>query len=224
MTRGGAYTSTNVVDLAISTRLGLSNLDSALGFRVAAKTGIFNSRIALVDVIDRSNSNHATGFGRVDYLYKISKFLITNAQYVDFLNSVATTDTNSLFYSSMQSQPIGGILRFGSSGSYSYVYKPDMANRPVNYVSWHSAARYCNWLHNNTPTGSQDSSTTEDGAYTLSGSTLVDRNTNSNYFLPSEDEWVKAAYYNGTDYTTYATQSNDAPTAVSVGSDGDGVF
>ena len=177
-----------------------------------------------MDVIDRSNSNHATGCGRVDYLYKISKFLITNAQYVDFLNSVANTDTNSLFNTNMESQSIGGILRFGSSGSYSYVYKPDMANRPVNYVGWHSAARYCNWLLNNTPTGSQDSSTTEDGAYTLSGSTLVDRNTNSNYFLPSEDEWVKAAYYNGTDYTTYATQSNDAPTSVSVGSDGDGVF
>ena len=145
VTRGGNYASTNVVSLSIATRLGLSGLDAGVGFRVGAKTGLSTSRIPLVDIIDRSNSNHSSGFGRVDYLYKISKFLITNAQYVDFLNSIAATDTYSVFYISMHSQPLGGILRYGSSGSYTYVCKPDMANRPVNYVSWHSAARYCNF-------------------------------------------------------------------------------
>jgi len=45
-----------------------------------------------------------------------------------------------------------------------------MGNKPVIFVSWFSAARYCNWLHNGKPSGIQDVSTTEDGAYALFGS------------------------------------------------------
>ena len=54
-------------------------------------------------------------------------------------------------------------------------------NRPVNYVSWGDAARFCNWLQ----TGN-----TETGAYTLNGATTnsalmaVTRNANAQYFIP----------------------------------------
>jgi formylglycine-generating enzyme len=48
------------------------------------------------------------------------------------------------------------------------------------------------------------------------------RNANSHYFLPSEDEWYKAAYYDpnkpgGAGYWDYATGSDSAPTAVAGG-------
>jgi len=49
------------------------------------------------------------------------------------------------------------------------------------------------------------------------------RNSNAYYFLPSEDEWYKAAYYdpnaNGGagGYWNYATGSDSAPTAVASG-------
>jgi formylglycine-generating enzyme required for sulfatase activity len=52
------------------------------------------------------------------------------------------------------------------------------------------------------------------------------RNSNAYYFLPSEDEWYKAAYYDpnangGTGgYWDYATGSNSAPTAVPGGTSG----
>tara|TARA_B100001564_G_scaffold171348_1_gene144041 strand:+ start:11152 stop:14601 length:3450 start_codon:yes stop_codon:yes gene_type:complete len=228
VTRGGWYGSGNVLDLAISSRTLNSPTapKSYVGLRIAAKTGTSSNRIPLVNVIDRSNANHSSGIGRIDYLYMISKFLITNSQYVDFLNSIASTDTYALYNTNMAGQTTGGILRFGSSGSYTYVCRPDKFNNPVNYISWHSAARYCNWLDNGAPTGSQDLTTTENGAYTLNGAVTgtFSTNANSDYYLPDEDEWVKSAYYNGTDYYTYATQSNDAPTAVSVGPDGDGLF
>ena len=60
---------------------------------------------------------------------------------------------------------------------------------------------------------------TETGAYTLNGATsnsalmAVTRNAGATYFIPSENEWCKAAYFdpsNGT-YWTYPTQSNTAP-------------
>jgi hypothetical protein len=37
----------------------------------------------------------------------------------------------------------------------------------VNHVSWYDAVRFANWLHNGQPTGAQDNTTTEGGAYTL---------------------------------------------------------
>jgi hypothetical protein len=89
----------NVLDLAISSRTLNSPTapKSYIGLRIAAKTGTSSNRIPLVNVIDRSNANHSSGIGRIDYLYMISKFLITNSQYVDFLNSIASTDTYSLY-------------------------------------------------------------------------------------------------------------------------------
>ena len=37
------------------------------------------------------------------------------------------------------------------------------------------------------------------------------RNSNAYYFLPTEDEWVKAAYWNGTSLQTYATTNDSMP-------------
>ena len=94
-------------------------------------------------------------------------------------------------------------------------------NYPVNYVSWGDAARFCNCLQNSQPTGAEGNGTTETGAYTLKGATsitalmAVTRNVGATYFIPSENEWYKAAYYKGggtnAGYWKYPTQSNTAP-------------
>lgn len=226
VSRGGAYLTNNSIDLSIASRKTYSGGQSYLGFRVAAVKNISNNHIPFALVSNTSNTNHTSGFGSVTYEYQIGKFLVSNAQYIDLLNSVAATDSYGLFNSSMATEPLGGILRYGSSGSYVYVCKPGMLNKPVNFVSWHSAARYCNWLHNGMPSGTQNISTTESGAYPLFGGTIsiFERDINAEYFLPNEDEWVKAAYYNGISYYSYATQSNVAPIPIAVGPDGDGVF
>jgi formylglycine-generating enzyme required for sulfatase activity len=89
---------------------------------------------------------------------------------------------------------------------------------PVNFVSFFDALRFVNWLDNGQPTGAQDASTTEDGAYTFSGPTTVSaRNEDATIALPSENEWYKAAYYDAqsASYFDYPASSN-APTTCSM--------
>jgi len=167
------------------------------------------------------NAADDTGYGAVGYEYSIATTEVTTAQYVEFLNAVAATDTNELYNTDMyNSTYYKGIKREGSSGSYVYSvntdFQSDWANRPVVYVSWYDTLRFANWLHNGQPSGEQNASTTEDGAYTFSGETSVSaRNSGADYWLPSEDEWYKAAYYDPVNevYYDYATGSDDVPVA-----------
>ena len=48
-------------------------------------------------------------FGSVANTYRISKYETTNAQYAEFLNSVAATDTHGLYQTDMGSAARGGI-------------------------------------------------------------------------------------------------------------------
>ena len=90
-------------------------------------------------------------FGAVDYTYRISKHEVTNTHYTDFLNSVADTDTNALYSTSMGS--VGGITRSGSSGSYIYSTSAGHEDKPVNFVSFWNSLRFANWMQNGQPTG-----------------------------------------------------------------------
>jgi formylglycine-generating enzyme required for sulfatase activity len=156
-----------------------------------------------VPVGNPGNAADSTGYGAVAYQYRIGKYEVTTGQYCVFLNAVAGTDTYGLYSTSMWTGFNGcKIERSGSSGSYSYSVASQYANRPVNFVSWGDAARFANWLHNGQPTGAQDLTTTEDGAYYLNGATgtaalgVVTRNPDAAWAIPTEDEWYKAAYYN----------------------------
>lgn len=169
-----------------------------------------------------------TGYGSVDHEYRIGKYEITNAQYAEFLNSVALSDPYDLYHASMGSNSRGGILRAGVEGKYQYEVKEDMANKPVNFVNWYDAARMANWITNGQGLGE-----TENGVYIFDGVTSVstivrDVANPSQVFLPTEDEWYKAAYYQeaasgrGADgYWLYATQSNTTPTIAAATSTGD---
>jgi formylglycine-generating enzyme required for sulfatase activity len=158
--------------------------------------------------------------------FQIMKFEWTNSQYTAFLNTVAATDTYSLYSTSMGSNARGGITQSGASGSYSYAVRSNMGDKPVNFVSWFDAARVSNWLMN----GATGTSSTETGAYTLVGGqtsgTAPAVNPGATFYIPTEDQWYKAAYYKGgstsAGYWDYATQSDTAPTAVTADSTGIG--
>ena len=178
-----------------------------------------------VDVGDPGNAADTTGYGAVPYSFKIMKFEFRNDQYTSFLNSVAATDTHTLYNASMGIDPRGGITQSGTSGGYTYAVKANMGDKPVNYVSWFDAARVANWLTN----GATSSSSTETGAYTLNGlttGTAPGKNPGALFYVPTEDEWYKAAYYKGSGtnagYWEYATQADTSPTPVSATTVGTG--
>jgi formylglycine-generating enzyme required for sulfatase activity len=166
-----------------------------------------------IDWVTVGNAGNAadplTGFGAVAYEYKIGKYEVTNAQYGAFLNAAAQTDSYGLYKSNMSTY---GITRSGSSGSYTYSVTGALANRPVVYVSWFDAARFANWLANG-----QGSGSTETGAYTLNGVTsgIILANAGAQVYIPTENEWYKAAYYNAVNqsYSLYPNGQNSITTA-----------
>ena len=182
--------------------------------------------IEWVTVGDPGNTADTTGYGAVATSFQIMKYELTNQQYSDFLNSVAATDTYSLYNANMGIDARGGITRSGSSGSFTYAVKTNMGDKPVIYVSWFDAARVANWYQN----GATSSSSTETGAYTLvSGQTTGTApavNLGATFYIPTEDQWYKAAYYKGggtsAGYWDYATQSDAVPTTVTADSTGIG--
>ncbi len=181
--------------------------------------------VITIDTVQVDNAGNApdplTGFGSVSYDYRIGTTEVTIGQYTAFLNAIAKTDTYGLYIANMETVvTIAGIKREGESGSYVYsaIGSP---NKPVTYVTWGNAARFVNWLHNGQPTGTQNADTTETGAYTINGAIgndpllAVMRNDGAKWWIPSEDEWYKAAHHKNDgvtgNYWLYPTSSNDTP-------------
>ncbi|MFM9958738.1 MAG: SUMF1/EgtB/PvdO family nonheme iron enzyme [Phycisphaerales bacterium] len=185
--------------------------------------------IDFTTVGNAGNAGDPNAFGRggVAYEYRIGTFEVTNAQYAEFLNVVAASDPNGLFNPSMGTDPRAGITRSGTDGSFTYAVKPNMGTKPVNYVSFFDAARMANWL-----TNGQGSGSTESGAYTLSGNTLVaiTRNLSNPHqvFLPTESEFIKAGYHqpaseggDSDNFWRFAVRSNLSPFVAAATETGD---
>ncbi|MBN2475915.1 MAG: SUMF1/EgtB/PvdO family nonheme iron enzyme, partial [Pirellulales bacterium] len=119
--------------------------------------------IEMVPVGNPGNPNDDTGYGRVDYCYLIGKYEITNAQWREFLNAKASLDDPYGLYDAEMAGTYGGIDRSGSGTIEDpYVYLPkggvsSWDRRPVNFVSFWDAARFCNWLHNGQGNGDTES-------------------------------------------------------------------
>ncbi|MGI9178519.1 MAG: SUMF1/EgtB/PvdO family nonheme iron enzyme, partial [Pirellulales bacterium] len=189
----------------------------------------------------RNGADSTTGYGRVTEAYRIGKYEVTIGEYTAFLNAVAAVDPAGLYHPAMAGMngdaTSAGIDRLGSSGSYTYAATgpagitpagaTSAANRPIAYVDWYDAARFANWMANGQPAGPQNSTTTEHGAYDLStavpGTLPVRATVNPNtgaaptFFLPTENQWYKAAYYDPAlrrgrgGYYSFATRSNATP-------------
>ncbi len=181
-----------------------------------ASADIFGSganqfEIDFVAISGDASSANGTGIGTSTPFsdptndYRIGTYEITNSQWNNFTNIYGT--------------PTGSPLSaYDQSASWTAAYVP------TNNVSWYEGAQFVNWL--NTSTGHQAAykftGTQGTGDYTFavweSGDVGYDadnpyRNSNAYYFLPTADEWAKAAYWNGTNLQTYATIDDSIPTA-----------
>ena len=126
------------------------------------------------------NRPDRNGVGCVSYTYEIAKCQLSNAEWCVFLNAVGLERALELglWHKDMATGVLGGI-------DEGFTVKPGWEKKPVVYVDYVSVCRYCNWL----TTGD-----TEKGAYDLSV-TPPRRLEGATYFLPTDDEWYKAAYF-----------------------------
>lgn len=161
------------------------------------------------------------GLGVVSAAFKISKFETTTQQYAEFLNNttVGKNDQAGVWNAST------GITRTGTVGSYSYTATDP--TKPIATITWWSAARFANWLNN----GGTNGSATETGAYNFTtplqvSGTMPTRNPSATVFLPSANEWFKAAYWNpvATGYNNYGSGTSATITASSVNAAGNANF
>ena len=173
-------------------------------------------------------ADFTTGYGSVDYTYQISKYDVTNSQYVQFLNAVDPSGSNSrrIYDTRMSTTSLGlaytgGIdLNAGAPVGAKYSVKSGQENLPATWINWTSGARFVNWLANGQGAGS-----TESGVYNMavftgnSFATPPARAAGATIFLPSENEYYKAAYYDPTKsgtggYWQYGTRSDTPPSSV----------
>jgi formylglycine-generating enzyme required for sulfatase activity len=238
-TRGGSFKSS---DIGKNARFSVVSGSNEIGFRIASYSNPFNypDMVSVQDigVLPSGNIADTNGFGAVDYQFVIGKYPVTNCEYVEFLNSVASTgvsvNQSSLVYSSAMSGCYGGINR-AQSGSiafpiFTYSAQPLMGNKPVVYLPTNAALRYINWLENNKQNGWNS---TINGTYIVNAGNSAyvsgNRPACSKYFLPSENEWYKAAYYKGANtnntnagYWDFSTKASLKPDPVSATPSGHG--
>ena len=156
--------------------------------------------IDFVNIGNAGNAADTTSYGAVPYEYRASTYKISQ----------------------------NAITKATASGMANVTAGAWSGNQPAATISWYEAAAFVNWL--NTSTGKQAAyNLTFSGSWSMAlwsseqawtaGGTNLYRNKDAFYFLPSESEWYKAAYYNpgGSNYFLYPTASSSVPTAVASG-------
>lgn len=177
----------------------------------------------------------ATGRGAVARVFQIARHEVTVEQYAAFLAAVAARDPHALWNAGQK------IDRGGKDGAYTYSARTGHEREPVMNVSFIDAMRFANWLHHQQeqkasagaaptpPTTAVDATQeTETGAYTIAaGGGLAARSPDARAWIPSEDEWYKAAYHHPHaaggppgGYWRFPTKSDFAPALGAAGDTG----
>lgn len=169
-----------------------------------------------------------TGRGAVAGVFQISKHEVTVGQYAAFLSAVAAADPHGLWTGGQK------IDRQGQAGAFGYTARAGREREPVMYVSFVDALRFANWLHHmqSKPAAVVPAAQlTEAGAYDLgAGGGLAARSPGARAWIPSEDEWCKAAYHHPHaaggppgHYWRYPTKSDTPPKLGAAGDTGPGL-
>ncbi len=177
--------------------LSVANIASADTF------GTGDNKFTIDFVNISGDTNPASSYGIVNNDYRIGTYEITNDQWNRFKAAYGAVT--------------GSEVDPFTSGGTAYDQSANFPGTdvPTNNLSWPEGAQFVNYLNTSTDhqaaykfTGTQGT-----GDYTFTPWDVTDngynasnpyRNSNAYYFLPTEDEWVKAAYWNGTGLQTYA--------------------
>ena len=161
--------------------------------------------MTFVEIGSPNNADDTTGApnpaGKVEYTYQMGKYEVSEDM----------------------------ITKFNVSQSLEITKDTRGTNKPATSVSWNEAARFVNWLntsqgfqaaYNFTTGGVNDNISLWNSAdaWQLGGENLY-RHKDAHYWLPSMDEWYKAAYYNPNTgvYGDYPSLTGSVPGAVSSG-------
>jgi formylglycine-generating enzyme required for sulfatase activity len=152
------------------------------------------------------SGDDAIGRGSVDYEYNIGRFEVNTSQWVQFFNAAydrPAGEANLPWLTPPTFWGAQGTTPINSSNPNARRWQVPAGNemRPVGNIGWRMAAMYCNWLHNDRAmnreaflSGAYDVSTF--GPNGMGG--FADQPTRSpgaRYFIPTRDEWIKAAHY-----------------------------
>jgi streptogramin lyase len=171
--------------------------------------------------VQKESATSCMGVGAVPYKFDIGELEITTSQWVRFLNTVDPMGSNThhlwdVAESASVWPKYGSINRDlrATPGQRYYISSPGWANRPYNQADFSRAARFINSLQNGellskkvntvtTVTGTtlktttytvRLSTNTETGMYTMSDPRTT-RNSSKGFALTSQNEWIKAAYF-----------------------------
>jgi formylglycine-generating enzyme required for sulfatase activity len=176
--------------------LAIANFASADTFGTGSNA--FN-----IDFVPISGSTNPTsGYGIVNNDYRMGTYEITNDQWDKFKAAYGT------------------VTGYPSSA---YNDNPEWigTNVPVNRISWYEASQFVNYLNTSNGyqaaykfTGAKGTSNYSFGMWQAGdagyNASNPFRNSKAFYFLPTENEWVKAAYWNGTNLQGYATKAGES--------------
>ena len=196
------------------------------GFEWATIRSVGNRPTAPNEVVMRAAvlDEEFVEIGAVDYLYRIAITEVSVTQWLEFVAAYRP------FYAELNG--VDFVVDSSFTGPCISAFFPTPTVRGIcsplqpTEVTWEYAARYCNWLHNGKAneawafeTGAYDTSTfvvNADGQ----GEHQVARSPGARFWIPSLDEWVKAAYFDPDRYGSgrpgywaYPDGSNSRPIA-----------
>jgi formylglycine-generating enzyme required for sulfatase activity len=176
-----------------------------LNIEPAAQADLFGTSgnkftIDFVSIGNAGNAADTTTYGEVPYEYRVSTYEISQ-------------DTIAMATASGMANVTAGAW---------------IGHQPAATITWYEAAAFVNFLNTNsgktaaynlTFSGSWSMALWSSEQAWTAGGTNRYRNKDAYYFLPSENEWYKAAYYHpaGSNYFLYPTASSSVPNVVSSG-------
>lgn len=163
-------------------------------------TGANQFTLDFTTIGNPGNSADTTGYGSVGYAYRISTYEISQ-------NQITAATASG--------------LQNVTAGAWS-------GGLPAANMSWFESAAFVNWLNTSTGFAPAYNLSLAGSTWSMALWTATDigydannlyRNSQAKYFLPSENEFYKAAFgkSDGSGYYLYPTASNSAPTPVASG-------